>query len=74
MSTINIDAGSDTIEITIGTDTLNISTAGTITTASYVNEGNKFYFDGASGNSYIWINSKGQMEIVHNGSVWMRKS
>lgn len=68
MSTINIDAGSDTIEITIGTDTLNISTAGTITTASYVNEGNKFYFDGASGDTYLWYNtSNNRLELYVDG-------
>ncbi len=54
--TINFTVGTDSVSITSGTDSVSITASGLLTTP-YVDEDANFYFDGASGDTYLKYNS-----------------
>lgn len=65
---INVTVGTDIINLTTGTEIINVATVGTIVTASYIAEGNKFYFDGAGGDTYLWKNpGNNRLELYVDG-------
>jgi len=70
MTTIRVTTGSKPINVTVGSTTLNITSGATVKTASYISAGDKFYLDGATGNSYLTYNSSNnRVELYVDGTL-----